>query len=104
MSALFEQLLQAQIWPKCKNFCVHQKANDQMTSENIQKVHSWHKLWGFKKSSETVTKWGVPRTLFKWPPWTEIVIKSYNFKSHQMKNYLKIILGSEIFDTINHPV
>ena len=48
---LFKQLPQAQIGPKFKNFCVHQKANDQtivLSPENAQKVYSRPKLWAFE--------------------------------------------------------
>ena len=55
---LFKQLPQAEIWPKFKNFCAHQIANDQtivLSPENPQKVHSRPKLWAFEKSCcETV--------------------------------------------------
>ena len=51
---LFKQLPWAEIWPKFKNFCAHQIANDQtivLSPENPQKVHSRPKLWAFEKSS-----------------------------------------------------
>ena len=49
---LFKQLPQAQIGPKFKFFGAHQIANYQMiilSPENVQKVHSRPKLWGFEK-------------------------------------------------------
>ena len=49
---LFKQLPRAEIWPKFKNFCAHQIANDQtivLSPENPQKVHSRPKLWAFEK-------------------------------------------------------
>ena len=49
---LFKQPPKAEIWPKFKNFCAYQIANDQtvvMSPENPPKVHSRPKLWAFEK-------------------------------------------------------
>ena len=52
MGTLFEQPPQAQIRPKAKYLYAHQIANDKtiiVSTENVQKVHSRPKLWGFEK-------------------------------------------------------
>ena len=52
MGTLFEQLPQAQIRPNEKFLCAHLIANDKtiiLSTENVQKVHSRPKLWGFEK-------------------------------------------------------
>ena len=52
MGTLFEQLPQGQIRPKAEYFCANQIANDKtiiLSTENVQKVHSRPKLWGFGK-------------------------------------------------------
>ena len=52
MGTLFEQPPQAQIRPKAKYLYAHQIANDKtiiLSTENVQKVHSRPKLWGFEK-------------------------------------------------------
>ena len=44
---LFKQLPRTQTGPKFKNFCVHQKANDQtivLSPENVQQFHSYPKI------------------------------------------------------------
>ena len=51
---LFKQLPQAEIGSKFKNFYAHQIANDRtiiLSIENVQKVHSRPKLWGFEKKT-----------------------------------------------------
>ena len=35
--------------------------------------------------------------VFKWLPQPQILMKSKNFKAHQIENYQEIILGSEIY-------
>ena len=50
--ALFEQQPQAQIRTTSKYICAHQIANDKtiiLSTENVQRVHSRPKLWGFEK-------------------------------------------------------
>ena len=50
-SKIYVQLPWAQIEQKSKKFSAHQIANDEMiilSTENIQKVHSRHKLQQFK--------------------------------------------------------
>ena len=52
IGTLFEQLPKAQIRPKAKYLCALQRANDKtiiLSTENVQKVHSRPKLWGFEK-------------------------------------------------------
>jgi len=52
MGTLIEQPPQAQIRSNAKYLCAHQIANDKtiiLSTENVQKVHSRLKLWGFEK-------------------------------------------------------
>ena len=68
MGNLFEQPSQAQIRPKANYLCDHQIANDKtinLSTENVQKVHSRPKLWGFEK---WCGKW--PKCLNGCPVWT----------------------------------
>ena len=52
MGTLFEQPPQAPIRPNEKYLCANQLATDNtitLSNENVQKVHSRPKLWGFEK-------------------------------------------------------
>ena len=63
MGTLFKQLPQAQIGPKFKNLCAHQKANDQtiiLSPENVQKVQSRPKLWAFENKWLLVISFQTP--------------------------------------------
>ena len=94
MGTLFEQPTQAQIRPKSKYFCAHQIANDKtiiLSTENVQKVLSWPKLWGFEKISQNLLT--VP--LFKQLSRAQIGPKCKNFCDHRKANDQTIILGSE---------
>ena len=56
---LFELPPQKQIRPKAKYFCAHQIAHDKtiiLSTENVQKVHSRPKLWGFEKGVTKLAK------------------------------------------------
>ena len=98
MGTLFEKLPQGQRRPKAKYFCAHQIANDRtiiLSTENIQKVHSRHKLWGFEKGHGKIGQNALPVTLFKQLPRAHIGLKFKNLCSHQIANDHTIVLSPE---------
>ena len=71
MGTLFEQPPQAQIRPKAKYLCAHQTANDKtiiLSTENVQKVHSKPKLWGFEKCFGKISQNALTVVLFEQLP------------------------------------
>ena len=94
MVALFEQLPQTYIRPKSKYFFVHWIASERtiiLSTENVQKVLSGPKLWGFEKISQNLLT--VP--LFELLLRAQIGLKCKNFCDHWKVNNQTIILGSE---------
>ena len=94
MGTLFEQPTQAQIRPKSKYFCAHQIANDKtiiLSTENVQKVLSGPKLWGFEKISQNLLT--VP--LFELLLRAQIGPKCKNFFDHRKATDQTIILRGE---------
>ena len=92
--ALFEQLPQAQLRPKSNYFFVHWIASERtiiLSTENVQKVLSGPKLWGFEKISQNLLT--VP--LFKQLSRAQIGPKCKNFCDHRKANDQTIILSSE---------
>ena len=66
-----------------------------MSTENIQKVHSRHKLWGFEKGHGKIGQNALPVTLFKQLPLAQIGPKFKNFCVHQKANDQTIVLSPE---------
>ena len=98
MGTLFEKLPQGQRRPKAKYFCAHQIANDRtiiLSTENIQKVHSRHKLWGFEKGHGKICQNALPVTIFKQLPQAQIRPKFKNFCAYQITNDQTIVLSPE---------
>ena len=94
MVALFEQLPQTYIRPKSNYFFVHWIASERtiiLSTENVQKVLSGPKLWGFEKISQNLLT--VP--LFKQLSRAQIGPKCKNFCDHRKANDQTIILSSE---------
>ena len=87
MVALFEQLPQAQIRPKSKNLCTHQIAQSKTfiwSTETVQKVYSWPKLWGFeKKGMAKIGQNVLTGTLFKQLPQSQSGPKLKNFCANE---------------------
>ncbi len=100
LKTLFEQLPQAQIRSKIKNFCAHHETNDKtviLSTENVQKSHSGPKLWAFEK--KLWRKWLFFRVAsFKRLLRPQILTKSKNFKNQHKAKNLKFILGFRNFD------
>ena len=70
-----EQPPQGQAGPKSKYFCAYQIAHDKtiiLSTENVQKVHSRPKKWGFEKGRGKIGQNAWPVTLFKQLPRAQI--------------------------------
>ena len=98
MGTLIEQPPQAQIRPNAKYLSAHQIANDKiiiLSTENVQKVHSRPKLWGFEERPGKIGQNAMTVTLFEQLPRKQIGPKFKNLCVHQKANDQTIILSPE---------
>ena len=86
------------IRPKSKYLCAHQIANDKtiiLSTENVQKIHSRPKLWGFEKRHYKISQNALMGTLFKQLPQAQIWMKFKNCCAHQIARGQTIVLSSK---------
>ena len=98
MGTLIEQPPQAQIRSNAKYLCAHQIANDKtiiLSTENVQKVHSRPKLWGFEKWCGEIGQNTLTIALFEQLPQAYRRPTSKYFCVHQIANDKTIILSTE---------
>ena len=98
MGKLTEQPPQAQIRSNAKYLCAHQIPNNKaiiMSTENVQKIHSRPKLWGFKKWCGEICQNSLTVSLFEQLPQAQIRSNAKYLCAHQVANDKTIILSTE---------